>query len=110
MDFAFTEEQDATGELATQILTDLATHEALRALERGDGPRFDRGLWTKLAEAGLIFSGVNPELDLVEMVELADHPHFVGCQFHPEFKSKPFAPHPLFAGFVRAAVAQRDSK
>ena len=64
----------------------------------------------KLAEAGLIFSGLNPELDLVEMIELADHPHFIGCQFHPEFKSKPFAPHPLFSGFIRAAVAQRDSK
>lgn len=64
----------------------------------------------KLAEAGLIFSGLNTELDLVEMVELADHPHFVGCQFHPEFKSKPFAPHPLFSGFIRAAVIQRDSK
>jgi CTP synthase len=64
----------------------------------------------KLAEAGLVFSGLNPELDLVEMVELNDHPHFIGCQFHPEFKSKPFAPHPLFSGFIHAAVAQRDSK
>jgi CTP synthase len=62
----------------------------------------------KLAEAGLSFCGQNPELNLVEMVELVDHPHFVGCQFHPEFKSKPFAPHPLFSGFVRAAVEQRD--
>jgi CTP synthase len=59
--------------------------------------------------AGMIFSGVNPDLDLVEMIELDDHPHFVGCQFHPEFKSKPFAPHPLFAGFVRAARAHRDA-
>jgi len=43
----------------------------------------------------------------VEMVELADHPWFVGCQFHPEFKSKPFTPHPLFAGFVGASLAHK---
>ena len=50
-------------------------------------------------------SGTNPELGLVEMIELPNHPYFVGCQFHPEFKSKPFRPHPLFAGFVKAAMA-----
>ncbi|MDX2011293.1 MAG: CTP synthase [Myxococcaceae bacterium] len=64
----------------------------------------------RLAGAGLVFSGVNPELDLVEVIEITDHPHFVGCQFHPEFQSKPFAPHPLFSGFIRAAVTARDSK
>ncbi|MCA2977039.1 MAG: CTP synthase, partial [Myxococcaceae bacterium] len=64
----------------------------------------------RLAEAGLVFSGVNPELDLVEVIEIADHPHFIGCQFHPEFQSKPFAPHPLFAGFIRAALAARDTR
>ncbi len=58
--------------------------------------------------AGMVFSGVNPDLDLVEMIELNNHPHFVGCQFHPEFKSKPFAAHPLFAGFVHAAREQRN--
>jgi len=63
----------------------------------------------RLQEAGLLFSGYNPELDLVEMLELADHPHFIGCQFHPEFKSKPFAPHPLFSGFIRAALEYRDA-
>jgi CTP synthase len=63
-----------------------------------------------LAEAGLVFSGLNTELDLVEMIELKEHPHFVGCQFHPEFQSKPFAPHPLFSGFIRAALVQRDAK
>ncbi|MBL8918334.1 MAG: CTP synthase [Myxococcaceae bacterium] len=64
----------------------------------------------RLAGAGLVFSGVNPELDLVEVIEITDHPHFVGCQFHPEFQSKPFAPHPLFSGFIRAAVAARDAR
>lgn len=63
----------------------------------------------RLQEAGLVLSGHNPELQLVEMVELEDHPFFVGCQFHPEFKSKPFAPHPLFSGFIRAALAQREA-
>ncbi|HSN92959.1 MAG TPA: CTP synthase [Anaeromyxobacteraceae bacterium] len=60
--------------------------------------------------AGMVFSGVNPELGLVEMIELSDHPHFLGCQFHPEFKSKPFAAHPLFAGFVAAALRWRDAR
>jgi len=64
----------------------------------------------RLESAGLIFSGHNPELNLVEMIELEDHPHFIGCQFHPEFKSKPFAPHPLFSGFVRAAAEYRDAR
>ena len=64
----------------------------------------------RLAGAGLVFSGVNQELDLVEVIEITDHPHFVGCQFHPEFQSKPFAPHPLFSGFIRAALIQRDKK
>jgi CTP synthase len=59
--------------------------------------------------AGMVFSGINPDLGLVEMIELNNHPHFLGCQFHPEFKSKPFAPHPLFAGFVKAAREHRDA-
>jgi len=62
----------------------------------------------RLREGGLSISGVNRELNLVEMVELPNHPYFVACQFHPEFKSKPFAPHPLFSGFVRGALAKRD--
>jgi CTP synthase len=60
-----------------------------------------------LEQKGLVVSGknVNPDtgLDLVEMVELADHPWFLGCQFHPELKSQPLNPHPLFAAFIRAA-------
>jgi CTP synthase len=64
----------------------------------------------RLAEKGLVFSGVNTELDLVETIELADHPHFIGCQFHPEFQSKPTQPHPLFSGFIRAAVTARDAR
>ncbi len=57
-----------------------------------------------LAAAGLVLSGASPDKRLIEMVELREHPFFVGCQFHPEFKSRPAAPHPLFARFVRAAL------
>ncbi len=61
----------------------------------------------KLSEAGLVLSGTSPDKKLVEMIELKDHPYFVGCQFHPEFKSRPTAPHPLFARFVRAALERQ---
>jgi CTP synthase len=57
----------------------------------------------QLEDAGLCFSGMSPDGRLPEIVEIADHPWFIGVQFHPELKSKPFAPHPLFADFVRAA-------
>ncbi|MGR3715812.1 MAG: CTP synthase [Thermohalobaculum sp.] len=60
----------------------------------------------KLEAAGLCFSGMSPDGRLPEIVEMKGHPWFVGVQFHPELKSKPFAPHPLFADFVRAAVEQ----
>jgi CTP synthase len=58
----------------------------------------------KLEKCGLSFSGMSPDGRLPEIVEWQDHPWFIGVQFHPELKSKPFAPHPLFADFVRAAV------
>jgi CTP synthase len=57
-----------------------------------------------LAEFGMRCSGLSPDGSLVEMIELPDHPWFVGCQFHPELKSRPMRPHPLFAGFVGAAL------
>ncbi|MCP4501044.1 MAG: CTP synthase [Deltaproteobacteria bacterium] len=58
----------------------------------------------RLTEAGLIFSGVSPDEELVEMVELADHPHFIACQFHPEFLSRPWKAHPLFSSLVAASL------
>ena len=58
---------------------------------------------------GLSLSGLSPDGQLVEIVELKDHPHFVGVQFHPEFKSRPIKPHPLFAGFIEAASSRRHS-
>jgi CTP synthase len=60
-----------------------------------------------LANKGLISSGLSPKGDLVEVVELKDHPWFVGCQFHPEFKSRPMKAHPLFREFIRAALAYK---
>jgi len=56
-----------------------------------------------LEDKGLVFSGMSPDGRLPEIVEVADHPWFIGVQFHPELKSKPFEPHPLFADFIRAA-------
>ena len=64
------------------------------------------GYRERLEEAGLRFSGLSPDGLLPEIVEYPDHPWFIGVQYHPELKSKPFQPHPLFAGFVGAAVKQ----
>lgn len=64
----------------------------------------------KLGQAGLVFSGINPDQDLVEIIELKDHPFFVASQFHPEFKSRPTRPHPLFRDFIGAAKARKTPK
>lgn len=58
----------------------------------------------QLTDKGLVVSGKNKELNLVEVIELKDHPYFIACQYHPEFKSRPFKPHPLFASFVKASA------
>ena len=71
---------------------------------------FNNDFRDRLSEAGLVFSGTSPDKRLVEMVELPNHPYFVACQFHPEFKSRPLAPHPLFARFVKAALEYRDTR
>lgn len=63
-----------------------------------------------LTRAGLIISGKNPEHDLVEIVEIKGHPWFLGCQFHPEFKSKPLEPHPLFKAFIGASYVYRRQR
>lgn len=57
-----------------------------------------------LQNKGLVFSGMSPDGDLVEIIELKDHPFFIGVQFHPEFKSRPTTSHPIFKGFIKAAV------
>jgi CTP synthase len=63
-----------------------------------------------LARAGLVISGRNPDYGLVEIIEVPGHPWFLGCQFHPEFKSKPLDPHPLFKAFIAASYANRLKK
>jgi CTP synthase len=68
---------------------------------------FNRQFEKVLTDNGLIISGVSPDKNFVEIVELADHPWFLACQFHPEFKSKPLAAHPLFASFVSASYENR---
>jgi CTP synthase len=62
----------------------------------------------QLTRTGLVLSGTSPDDRLVEIIELPEHPYFIGCQFHPEFKSRPMLAHPLFQGFVAAAARRRD--
>lgn len=62
-----------------------------------------------LREHGLVFSGINPDNNLVEIIEISDHPFFIGCQFHPEFKSKPFQAHPLFREFIKHSLKRKKS-
>lgn len=69
---------------------------------------FNNAYRERLAEKGMRFSGLSPDGTLVEIVELADHPWFLGCQFHPEFTSRPMRPHPLFSDFIRAALTYRQ--
>lgn len=68
---------------------------------------FNGAFRADLESAGLSVSGTNPDTGLVEVVELPQHPFFIGCQFHPEFKSRPRLPHPLFDGLIAAALARR---
>ena len=69
---------------------------------------FNNDYRDRMTAAGMSLSGINPDKDLVEIIELSDHPWFVGVQFHPEFTSRPDAPHPLFDGFVKACAAPPD--
>ena len=69
---------------------------------------FNNKYRARFEKKGLVLSGICRERDLVEMIEISDHPWFVGVQFHPEFKSKPLAPHPLFKNFVTASLAHHQ--
>jgi len=68
---------------------------------------FNNDYRAQLEEKGLIISGASPDNNLVEIVEIADHPWYLGCQFHPEFKSKPMQPHPLFTDFIAASIKHK---
>ncbi len=67
---------------------------------------FNNAYREQLEAKGLIISGLSPDGELVEIIEIREHPWFLGCQFHPEFKSTPMSPHPLFAAFIKAALAK----
>jgi CTP synthase len=69
----------------------------------------NKNLKSKLEKKGLIFSGLSPDGSLPEIIELENHPWFIGVQFHPEFKSRPFAPHPLFSSFIKAAKKNSEN-
>ncbi|MBP1769301.1 MAG: synthase [Candidatus Aminicenantes bacterium] len=99
------------GQFRCDLKKGSAAHRAYRALRISERHRhryeFNPAYQDALADAGMIFSGINPDYGLVEIVEAPDHPWFLGCQFHPEFKSKPLAPHPLFKAFIGASYARR---
>jgi CTP synthase len=71
---------------------------------------FNNAYMDRLREAGVICSGINPDRNLVEIIERSDHPWFLACQFHPEFKSRPLVPHPLFRGFAGAALRRKRER
>jgi CTP synthase len=99
------------GAFACTLLPNSVAAEAYGATEISERHRhryeFANEYKDALSQAGLVLSGTSPDKKLVEVVELKDHPYFLGCQFHPEFKSKPQAAHPLFARFVRAALERQ---
>ncbi|MFO7553954.1 MAG: CTP synthase [Desulfobacterales bacterium] len=71
---------------------------------------FNNAFIERLEEKGLIISGTSPDGELVEIIEVKDHPWYLGCQFHPEFKSRPMDPHPLFREFIRASLAYSKTR
>ncbi len=112
MDEIFTALADPT---RRQFLDRLLTDQGQTLMELIDGLEMRRQSATRhlrvLEDAGLIVSGTSPDGRLVEIIEVADHPWFVACQFHPEFASTPFRPSPLFVDFITAArkyAAKRD--
>ncbi|MBW2060015.1 MAG: CTP synthase [Deltaproteobacteria bacterium] len=71
---------------------------------------FNNAYRQRLSEAGMVLSGLSPDSQLVEIMELKDHPWFLGCQFHPEFKSRPMNPHPLFRNFIKASLEYKEQR
>jgi len=97
------------GAYPCKLKKDTLAFEAYRAQNLSERHRhryeFNNEYMSQLEESGLVLSGLSPTGDLVEIVEIKDHPWFLGCQFHPEFKSRPMDPHPLFREFVKASLA-----
>ena len=89
-------------------------HRAYGSIEISERHRhryeFNNSWRGRLEQAGLVLSGLSPDEKLVEIVELPEHPWFLGCQFHPEFKSKPIKPHPLFRDYIKAVLKEAEKK
>ena len=100
------------GEYPCQLRKKSNAYEAYRTREIYERHRhryeFNNRYRIQLEEAGLKFSGLSPSGNLVEIVELEDHPWFLAGQFHPEFKSSPMEPHPLFKAFIAHSYQYRD--
>jgi len=93
------------GTLAHRIYNDELVYERHRHRYE-----FNNEFKERFRQAGMVFSGISPDRRLVEIIELKDHPWFVGVQFHPEFKSRPQKPHPIFTDFIRASLENRSKK
>ena len=93
------------GSLAAQAYKILSFHERHRHRYE-----FNNAFREQLSQQGFVISGTSPNGELVEIIELENHPWFLGCQFHPEFKSRPVQPHPLFQAYIHACIAYKRSQ
>ena len=95
------------GSFACKIMKDTIAHKYYKKSKVNERHRHRYEVNNRFKEViesqGGVFSGINEQLDLVEIFEIKDHPFYVASQFHPEFASRPLAPHPLFIGFIAAA-------
>ncbi|MGD9242829.1 MAG: CTP synthase, partial [Desulfobacterales bacterium] len=102
------------GAYPCRLEPDTLAHDAYRLENISERHRhryeFNNAFMEKLMENGMVFSGMSPSGDLVEIIEVKNHPWFLGCQFHPEFKSRPMNAHPLFRTFIRAALENKRSR
>jgi len=102
------------GAYPCKLIEGTLAHKAYKTEEISERHRhryeFNNEFKDALAEKGLIVSGTSPDGELGEIVEMVDHPWFLGCQFHPEFQSRPMTPHPLFRDFIRAALRYKNAK
>jgi CTP synthase len=102
------------GAYSCRIEENTLAFEAYRQVEISERHRhryeFNNEFMDQLKENGMVISGTSPSGELVEIVELNDHPWFLGCQFHPEFKSRPMTPHPLFRDFIKASLKNSQNR
>lgn len=102
------------GAYSCRIKKNTLAFEAYQKVEISERHRhryeFNNEFKDQLTEKGMVISGTSPNGELVEIIEINDHPWFLGCQFHPEFKSRPMTPHPLFRGFIKASLRNSESR